>query len=66
MALAVALVTVHLAPRHRGAWPIVTRALAPGGRRARAPPLGHVGDYVAWLLLGVAAIGAAVLVPVRG
>jgi hypothetical protein len=27
---------------------------------------GHVGDYVAWLLLGVAAIGAAVLVPVRG
>ena len=66
MALAVALVTVHVAPRHRGAWPIVTRALRRAGVGLERLHSGHVDDSVAWPLLGVAAIGAAVLVPVRG
>jgi transposase len=44
VALAVALVTVHVAPRHRGAWPIVTRALRGAGVGLERLRSGHVGD----------------------
>jgi multicomponent Na+:H+ antiporter subunit D len=50
--------------------PLLPRALRTGARRL-APPVsvlrrvhsGHVGDYVAWLLVGTAAFGALLAVP---
>jgi multicomponent Na+:H+ antiporter subunit D len=66
VALAAALVVVHVAPGRRGAWPVVRRALdrvTVGLERLHS---GHVGDYVAWLLLGVTALGAGLLLPTLG
>ncbi|HEU5362539.1 MAG TPA: proton-conducting transporter membrane subunit [Gaiellaceae bacterium] len=42
-----------------------TRVLAAGFAPLRAVHSGHIGDYVAWLVLGTGAIGAALAVAIR-
>ena len=62
--LAVAVAAIAL-------WAPLLPAVAHRARRATGPALdalsrlhsGHVGDYVAWLFLGVAALGALVGLP---
>ncbi|HET6818202.1 MAG TPA: proton-conducting transporter membrane subunit [Mycobacteriales bacterium] len=51
----------RLARRRRRSWQLVT-AGAGGFQRLHS---GHLGDYVAWLLLGVAGLAALVGVPLR-
>jgi multicomponent Na+:H+ antiporter subunit D len=43
----------------------VRRVLLPPHRALRAAHSGHVGDYVAWLTFGTAALGAAVTLAVH-
>jgi multicomponent Na+:H+ antiporter subunit D len=78
LASAAALGTVYRRPLVRlvaARWPVASwpRAARPRGSwvRAAAAPLrvlealhsGHVGDYVAWLMVGLAVLGALVVLP---
>jgi multicomponent Na+:H+ antiporter subunit D len=60
---------IALAALHRNRLPhgagVVTRPFVAGLAGLRTLHSGHVGDYVTWLLVGVAALGALVALPLR-
>jgi len=63
--LAVLCAAGALYSRRVGVWERATRGLDRGVDGLRALHSGHVGDYVAWLMTGMVALGAFVGIPLR-